>query len=51
MILPEYRRNESIAGYTQRCRSSKEMRELPLASNLKTQLCKESGELQRRQQR
>jgi hypothetical protein len=51
MILPEYRRNESITGYVQRCRGTREMRELPLASVFKTQLCRESGELQRRQMR
>jgi hypothetical protein len=51
MILPEYRRNESLTGYVQRCRGTREMRELPLASVLKTQLCKESGELQRKQMR
>jgi len=48
MILPEYRRNESLTGYVQRCRSSREMRDLPLASVYKTQLCEESGILQRR---
>jgi len=48
MILPEYRRGESIVGYTQRCRSSREMRNLPLASVFKTQLCEESGMLQRK---
>ena len=48
MILPEYRRGESIVGYTQRCRSSSEMRRLPLASVYKTQICEESGMLQRK---
>ena len=51
MILPEYRRGESIVGYVNRCRSSREMRELPLASSYKTQLCEESGMLQRKSMR
>ena len=47
MILPKYIRGESIAGYTQRCRGSREMRTLPLDSRLKTQLCKEHAEVAR----
>lgn len=44
MILPIYNRGESIAGYTQRCRASRDMRVLPLDSRLKTQLCREHAE-------
>ena len=47
MILPKYIRGESIAGYTQRCRGSREMRVLPLDSRLKTQLCREHAEVAR----
>lgn len=47
MILPKYIRGESIAGYTQRCRGSRNMRTLPLDSRLKTQLCKEHAEVAR----
>ena len=44
MILPLYRRGESVAGYVQRCRASRDMRTLPLDSRLKTQLCTEQVE-------
>ena len=47
MILPKYIRGESIAGYTQRCRSSRDMRVLPLDSRYKTQLCQEHAEVAR----
>lgn len=47
MILPKYIRGESIAGYTQRCMSNREMRRLPLDTSLKRQLCKEHAEVAR----
>jgi len=47
MILPKYIRGESITGYAQRCRGSREMRTLPLDSRLKTQLCREHAEVAR----
>ena len=48
MIVPEYVRGESIAGYTQRCRGSREMRQLPLTTRYKTQICQEHAELARK---
>jgi hypothetical protein len=47
MIVPKYIRGESIAGYTQRCRGSREMRRLPLDGRYKTQICQEHAELAR----
>ena len=47
MITPKYIRGESIAGYTQRCMSSREMRKLPLDTSLKRKICKDHAELAR----
>ena len=47
MILPKYIRGESLAGYTSRCRSSRDMRVLPLDSRYKTQLCSEHAQVAR----
>jgi hypothetical protein len=44
MIVPHYRRGESIAGYTQRCVSNREMRRLPIDVSIKRQICKEHAE-------
>jgi len=44
MIIPEYRRNESIAGYTQRCLANRELRRLPFDPAIKRVLCREHAE-------
>ena len=44
MIIPEYIRGESIAGFTQRCLSNREMRRIPLDPAIKSVLCREHAE-------
>jgi len=44
MIIPEYRRGESIAGFTQRCLANREMRRLPFDPAIKRVLCREHAE-------
>ena len=44
MIIPQYRRGESVAGFTQRCMSNREMRNVPLDTAIKRQLCREHAE-------
>ena len=44
MIIPQYRRGESVAGFTQRCMSNREMRNVPLDTSIKRQLCREHAE-------